>query len=231
MPTSAKLFNNASATFRIRRVTEELAGVEALRVTRLGQQLLCVGRVVDRRRRLPIELKALRNDTVGQVRAAESDRLTDALAVHRQTGSPAYPLVMPRRLRVPLVGEVEPLRARHCRFQRQTWRLLQLVGQFATDRIGDVHLAAFQRRQPRSLVRDDPQHQAFDRWHLAPIAFEGLQHHLDPWGERDELVGPGAHRCLFEALVADLLEIFLWYDPARAGRAAVEGQEVWPRLA
>ena len=38
---------------------------------RLGQQLLGLGRVVDRWRRLPIELEAVRNEAAGQLGAAE----------------------------------------------------------------------------------------------------------------------------------------------------------------
>jgi hypothetical protein len=66
---------------------------------------------------------------------------------------------------------------------------------------------------------------------LEPVTLEGLEHELDARRERDEAIGPGSDRMLLEALLADLLDVFLGHDPAGAGgRRAVEGHEVGPGL-
>jgi hypothetical protein len=49
---------------RVRRVAIVIACVEAFGVSRFGEQLLGLFRVVDRRRRLPEELVVIRNDRV-----------------------------------------------------------------------------------------------------------------------------------------------------------------------
>jgi len=92
------------------------------------------------------------------------------------------------------------------------------------------NLAALQRRQPRRLVGNAPHHDALDARRLAPVALEGLDHQLDAGAERDELVGPGADRRLLETVIPDLFEVFLRHDPAGAGGAAVEGEEIGPRF-
>ena len=58
----------------------------------------------------------------------------------------------------------------------------------------------------------------------------GLQRQLDAGRERHEFVRPGPDRRLLEAVVADLLDIFLRHDPAGAGGAAVERQKIGPRV-
>ncbi len=108
--------------------------------------------------------------------------------------------------------------------------MLQVGGEFAADPIGDIDLAVFERRQPCRLVGDGPDHHAFDARRLAPVLVEGFEHQLDAGIERHEFVGPSADRRLFEPVLADLLDVFLRHDPTRAGCAAVERQEVGPRL-
>src|SRR5207247_10615613 len=90
--------------------------------------------------------------------------------------------------------------------------------------------AGRRRRRPGCVGGDHPEPRALDALYLAPIPLEGVEHQLDPRGERDELVRAGADRRLFVAVVADLLDVFLGDDPASPGRAAVEGQEIRPRL-
>ena len=116
------------------------------------------------------------------------------------------------------------------RLEGQPGRLLQLLGQLAADRVGDVHLAPLERGQAGGLVGDHAQHEAFHARALAPVLFEGLEHQLHARGEGDELVGAGAHRRLLEPLVADLLHVLARHDPPRAGGVGVEGQEVGPGL-
>ncbi len=118
----------------------------------------------------------------------------------------------------------------HDRLQREARRLLQLLGKLAADRIGDVDLALLERREPRRLVGHHLHHQPLDGRRFAPVAVEGFEHEFDAWLERNEFVGAGADRRLLEALVADLLDVFLGHDPAGSRGARVKGQEVRPRL-
>ena len=92
----------------VRGVAVVLAGVEAVGMTRLGQQLLGLGRIVHRSRRLPVIFESFRDDAAGHPGMAERQRLVDGLAVDRQAGRLPHALIMPRRFRVPLIGEVEP---------------------------------------------------------------------------------------------------------------------------
>jgi hypothetical protein len=108
---------------------------------------------------------------------------------------------------------------------------LEILGQRTPDRIRDVGLAALEHRQAGRLVGHRLEHQALHARDLAPVLIVGLEHQLYPRRERDELVRAGSHRRLLEPVIADLLDILLGHDPARAGsRRAVEGQEVRPRL-
>src|SRR6516164_5153528 len=102
-----KVVQHPLADIRIGRVAVIIAAVKALRETSLSEELLALVGVVDRRRRLPEEFVIIRNDGVaGDQRITQSQRLVEAIAVDRQTGGPSYSLVMPRRLCVPLIGEI-----------------------------------------------------------------------------------------------------------------------------
>ena len=57
-----------------------------------------------------------------------------------------------------------------------------------------------------------------------------LHHELDARGERDKFVRPCPDRVLLETIVADLLDIFLRHDPARAAGVRIKGQKVRPRF-
>ena len=68
-------------------------------------------------------------------------------------------------------------------------------------------------------------------WNLPPVLLVRFQHQLHARGEGYEPVGPGADGELLEALVADLLHVLPWDDPAGSGgQAPVEGQEIGPGL-
>ena len=164
------------------------------------------------------------------LRVAERQRLVDGLAVDGQARRQPHALVVPWRLRVPLVGEVDPERRRDDGgLEGEPLRALQLLGELAADRVDDVDLAALQRRQPRRLVVDRLEHQALDARGLAPVLVERLERQLHARRERDELVGAGADRRLLVSLVADLLHVLLGHDPAGSGGAGVEREEVGPR--
>ena len=138
---------------------------------------------------------------------------------------------MPRGLGIPLVGEVEPERALDDGgLQREARRALELLGELAANRVGQVHLAALQRGQPGRLVGDDAQDQPLHARRLPPVLLERLEDQLHARREGDELVGPRADRGLLEALLPHALHVLPRHDPARAGGARVEREEIGPGL-
>ena len=144
----------------------------------------------------------------------------------------AHPAVGPRRLRIPLLGEGQPLgEGGRRRLERESRSPAQLLRERAAERVGDVGLAPLEHGQARRLVRDRAEHQALHRGAFAPVAVERLEHQLDPGGERDEAIGPGADRRLLEAVLAHPLHVALGNDPGGPGRGRrVEGHEVRPGL-
>ncbi len=186
---------------------------------------------MNRGRRLPIKLEAVRNDAVGDFAIAEEQRLVHSIPVERQIGRLTHPQIMPGRFGIPLLGKIDPVRRlSDDRLEGEPRGAANAVGKLAADRIGDVDLAALQCREPRQFIGDDPHHQALDARGLAPIAVEGFEHELDAGVERDEFIRPGADRRLLEPLVADFLDVFLRDDPARAARGRVEGHKIGPLL-
>jgi len=137
---------------------------------------------------------------------------------------------MPWRFRVPLLREIEPPRALgDNRLQGQPRRRPKLFGKLATDRVDDVDFALLERGEPRRLVGDRLEHQAFDAGGLAPILVEGLENQLQPGRERNEFVRARTDRRFFEAFIPDLLDVVFRDDPARTTGRRVEGQKVGPR--
>src|SRR5262249_52794074 len=137
----------------------------------------------------------------------------------------------PWRLRIPLIGKVQPERRLHDdRFGGEAARTLDLLGEFSGHRIGDVDLAPLECREPRRLVWDQPKDQALHVRDLAPILVECFDNQLLARREGDEFVRPGPDRRLLEAVFAHPLDVFLWHDPARTGRAHIIGEKVRPRL-
>ena len=112
----------------------------------------------------------------------------------------------------------------------QAWRAPQLLGERAAHGVHDVDFTALEGDQPRGLVGDHLEDEPLDGWFLAPIAVERLHDELHPGSERCEPVRSGADRRLFEAFVADLLDVLLGNNPARAGRRRVKVDEVGPGL-
>src|SRR4029453_17069152 len=89
------------------RVGGEVARVETVRVARLDHELLGTFRVVGMRIDRQREFHVPRDDVPGDARESELFGLVQGLPVDREaSGEPNAPVV-PRRLRVPLLGEVE----------------------------------------------------------------------------------------------------------------------------
>src|SRR6516162_876853 len=213
-----KVVEHRFADVRVGRVAEKLAAIETLREACFSEELLGLLRIVDRRRRLPEEFVVVGDDRVaGDQGITERHGLVDPVAVDRQASGPPHLLFMPRRFRVPLVGEVYVEHALDDRrLQGQPRCLLQFFGELTADRIDDVDLAALQGREPRGLVGDHLEDQVLYIRRLAPILVEGFEDQLDTRRERHELVRPGADRRFLEPFVADLLDISLRHDPARS---------------
>src|SRR5215469_5477254 len=212
-----KVVEHRFADICVGRVAKILAGVETLGEAGLGKDLFGLFWVVDWGGRLPEEFVIVGNDRVpGDERMAEGQRLVEAFAVDREAGGAPHSLVVPRRFRIPLVGKIDVEHALDDRrLQGQPGGALQLFSELAADRVGDVDLAALQRGKPCGLVGDHLEDQALYFGRLAPVLIESFKDQLDAGSERDELVGPGADRRLFEPFVADLLDVFPGYDPAR----------------
>jgi hypothetical protein len=60
-----------------------------------GQQLLCLRRIVNRGRRLPIIGEGVGDDAVGDLAVAEEQRLVHAIAIDRQIGGLPHPQIVP----------------------------------------------------------------------------------------------------------------------------------------
>src|SRR5262249_11707853 len=106
-----KVVGDRFAGREIGRPRVEVAGVEAVRVARLGEQLLCLGRIMRIWLELERELEAAWHDIAGRRRSAERLRFTDRAGVDRMGGGKPHPAIGPWRLRVPLIEEVEVERA------------------------------------------------------------------------------------------------------------------------
>src|SRR5207245_3678950 len=128
--------------------------------------------------------------------------LIHRLPVDRVVGCQTDASIVPRRLRVPLVWEIDPEGGlADVRLERQPRAPADLLGQGTADRVGDIDLAALQAGQPRGLVGDRFQRQALHVRRLAPVLLEGLDHELDARREREEPVRAGADGRLSEAYV------------------------------
>ena len=199
-------------------------------MARFGQKLLCLLWIVYRFRRLPVKLETFRDDAVGQPRLAKRQRLVDpGRSIARLAACRT------RRSCHGDFGSHWSAKYSHCapghrRFERQPRGTQHLLGEFAADRVGDVDLAALQRREAGRLVRDRAEDEALDARRFAPIPLERLHHQFDARGERDKFVRPRPDRVLLETVVADLLDIFLRHDPARTAGARIKGQKVRPRF-
>src|SRR5262245_59899894 len=159
----------------------------------------------------------------------ERERIVHGLAIDGQGHRLTYALIVPGRIRIPLFRKIEPERRRANRsLDSYSRRALQLLGQLATDGIGDIDLATLQGRQPRGFSGDHFEHQLLDSVDLTPIALECMAHQFDARGEGDELVRTRPNRSLLEAGLPDSFDILLRHYPAGTGGAGVEGEEVWP---
>src|SRR5262249_17392252 len=124
-----------------------IAGVEAVGEARLCQQSFSPRGVVLWRRWLPVEVKIFRKYAASQMRMTKRESLVHRLAIEGQGYGLAHALIVPRRILVPLFGKIQPeWRRADRRLDAEARRALQLIGEFATDRIGNIDLATLQGR-------------------------------------------------------------------------------------
>src|SRR5580765_8205476 len=179
----------------IRRVGREIARVEAVRVARLDQELLGALGIVRRRLDRQRELHVARDDVPGDAGEAELLGLVQGLPIDREARGQTHAPVVPRRLRVPLLGEVEeddgvgPDGA-----ELEPRRPLDVLRHRTGQEVDDFSFTALERGGSRGLVRDALEDEALHAGRLAPVAVEGLDDDLDARRGADELVRPGADR-------------------------------------
>ena len=185
-----------------------------------------------RGRRLPEEFEAGGDDAAGDLGEAERHRLVDGLTVDRVGGGQAHAPVVPRRARLPLVHEVQPVRRHERRGpQREPLRALHLLAELAVDGVRDVDLAALEHGQPRGGVGHALEHQALHARRLAPVAVEGSSTSSTPGVKDTKRYGPAPIGAFLKPSSPTFSTYLRGHDPRRTrGRGAVEGHEVRPRL-
>src|SRR6266849_8688118 len=125
-----KIVDHGFGDARVHGVASEVPGVESVGISRIREELLGAGQIVGDGRRLPEELEVRRDHAVGHSRKPERFGLIDRLAVDRVVCREPYPAVMPRRLWVPLVDEVDPVGiVRERRLEREPRRSPELLAE------------------------------------------------------------------------------------------------------
>src|SRR5439155_15381852 len=166
----------------------EVAGVEAAGIAGFGQELLRPRRIEGRWLEGLRELERARDDAAGRLRKSERLGLVERLPIDGVTGGQPHAPVVPRRLRIPLVGEVEPEDAARLARRRELEprRSLNVFGNGTGQQIRDVHLTLLEGGSARGLLGQAAEHEPFDAGRLAPVALVGLQHQFDARVEAHE---------------------------------------------
>src|SRR4029434_1550381 len=145
------------------------------------------------------------NDHSSRWAEAQTGSLINGLPIDGVVGRQTHPLVMPGRLWVPLLGEIEPLnRGVPGVDQLQLWITLDLFSYLAFQGKRDVSLAALEHGQAGRALGNALHNDAFDVWRMAPVRCIGLQDQFYTRGMADELIGPHTDRMLFEAVLPNL---------------------------
>ena len=210
----------------------QVAGIEPVGIARLGQEPLRLRGIVGVGLEGKGEVEFAWDHAPREAGGPEVLRVVQRSGVDGVDRGQPHPPIVPGRLGVPLVEEVQvegPDPAGERQLQRRiSPHLLRLR---RIQEVREIDLAALQHGEPRGGLGDALVDQPFDVGHLAPVALEGLHDQLDARRMAHELVRPEADGVLLEAVVPDVLDIFLRHDPARPGREGpIEGHEVRPRL-
>src|SRR5262245_36132724 len=138
----------------VRRRGVKISAVEAVRIAHLGQELSRLRRIVGVRLDGHAELEALRNEVAVEPRGAQRLGRVEGLAVDGVAGRQAHALVVPRRLRIPHVEEVDVEAGHPAREgELQGGIALDLLGLGHLQQVGDVHLAALEHGHARRRLR------------------------------------------------------------------------------
>ena len=164
--------------------------------------------------------KVSRDDAPRRWRGPQPLCLTEGLAVQGIIGGQPHARVMPRRLRVPLLDEIQIERPNPSgKGQPELGIPFHLLGGLDIQVVGDIDLARLQHGQPRRRLRDTFKDQALHMGHFAPVVLNGLHDQLDARRMADKLIGPQPDGMLLKTVIADLLQILFRHDP---------GQPPWP---
>ena len=210
----------------------QLAGVEAVGVARLREELLGPRRVVRVGLERQRELEGPRDVVARGLGRAQRLRVAQGLTIDGVVGGQSHPPVVPRGFRIPLIEEVQVEDGDAAgEGQLEVGITLDLLRLGDVAEVGNVDLAPLQHGEPRGALRHALVDQPLHRGDLPPVALVGLHHELDTGSVAHELVGPEPHGGILEAVVPHALDVFLGHDPAGSRHhGAVEGHEVRPGL-
>ena len=122
------------------------------------------------------EVELRRHERAGRLAEPEHLGLVDRVAIDGDAGRLPHAAVVPGRLGVPLIQEVEPVHAvQQRRLDGDPRRALEILGHRPAEEVGDVHLAGLHGDRPRGLVGDAPHDQVLHRRLLAPVVGEGFE--------------------------------------------------------
>src|SRR5439155_9204476 len=107
----------------------------------------------------------------------------DRRPVDGQACGLAHAPVVPGRLRIPLVEEVQPVDAvEQGGDELDAGRATQILGDRADEEIGEIDLAGLHGRRARALVGDATHDDSLDLRRLSPVLWERLERELAPGG-------------------------------------------------
>src|SRR5262249_40266813 len=121
------------------------------------------------RRRRPVEIEARGHDAPGDLGEPKSCCFVQRVAIYRQVRGQAYPLVVPGRFWVELIGEDEPVGRWGDGLQGEPWWARDLPRELAADQVDDVGVAALEGRQPRGVVGHHLEDEPLDARDLSPV--------------------------------------------------------------
>src|SRR5882672_2996191 len=210
----------------------QIPSVKTVRIAGFLEQFLGFLRVIRQRFGLQGKIHDAWNDHGSRRAEAQTGSLVNGLSIDGVVGRQTYPLVMPGRLRVPLLSKIEPLNGGMPGVdQDQLWITLDLFSHFAFQGKRDVSLAPLEHGQAGRPLGYAFHNDAFDIRGMPPVRFIGLQDQFYARRMAHELIRAHTDRMLFEAVLPHLLQVFLGHDYPRCGRrGAIEGHEVGPGL-
>ena len=179
-PDGAEIVGGRLRRRHERRRRHEIADVDPVRIARLGEKLLGLRGSYGSGGVCSANSITRGTMTRGRRTEAETGDLVDRLTIQRVVGREPHALVVPRRLRIPLLGELDPVDRRVLgRDELQPRVALHVLRVLAVERVGDVGFAVLQHRHPRRPLGHALHDEPLDDGHAAPVARVRLEHDLD----------------------------------------------------